>query len=378
MVEDDEDLALLLAYNLNNRGYGTVTAFTGPDACQRVEAESPDLILLDILLPGMDGWQVCDIIRNHHRESIAEIPIIMLTALGSPEEKLRGIELGADDYIPKPFSIKEVLLKVDRLISRELKRKHLSIEIKRLAEKEAQRNDFQDMLFHELKNQLIIIGGYSERIVKNQDLPLNEYQQCAGIIQKYSHSLNSLAEEVLILSRLEANEYPLPTEEVSLQGIAEYIISVHLPEAEEKGIHIRFEETENVPSIRANATAVKLAISNIIQNAIKYSPEGSGIEVRVNTTNGRRAAIEVEDEGPGIPESDRDQVFNRFYRGERVKNHTKGTGLGLYIAKTLVESMGGAISLEDRAAKGACFSLMFDLSQSREVVRDHGGAALSS
>jgi len=360
VVEDDEDLALLLAYNFNSRGYGTRTALNGADACQLIDTEAPDLILLDILLPGMDGWQVCDIIRHHDQERIADVPIIMLTALGSPEEKLKGIELGADDYIPKPFSIKEVLLKVDRLISRELKKKHLNTEVKRLEEREAQRNDFQDMLFHELKNQLVIIGGYSERLVRHPSLVPDTYQQCAGIIQKYSHSLNSLAEEMLLLSRLESGEFPLPAEDLDPGEMMKYVISVHLPQAEEKGIQIRLEQPEILRPVRLNPTAMKLAISNLLENAIKYSPERSGTTVCVVSTNGGGVRIDVEDEGPGIPENDRPQIFDRFYRGEDVKHHTKGTGLGLYIAKTLIESMGGTLTLEDRISKGSRFRIVIN------------------
>ena len=157
VVEDDEDLSHMMVYNLSKRGYHTMTALDGLVACRLIETEKPDLILLDIMLPGMDGWQLCEIIRNHDHEDISETPIIMLTALGSPKEKLKGIEMGADDYIPKPFSVKEVLLKVDRLIEREMKKKLLNAEVKKLGAMETQRTDFQNMLFHELKNQLVII-----------------------------------------------------------------------------------------------------------------------------------------------------------------------------------------------------------------------------
>lgn len=164
IVEDDEDLAYMLEYNLSKNGYHAVTALNGQVACQMIEKDSPDLLLLDILLPDVNGWQICEIIRNSDQEEIREIPIIMLTALGSPEDKLKGIELGADDYIPKPFSIKELLFKVDRPIRREMKKKHLSMEVEKLATMETQRTDFQNMLFHEVRNQLTIIGGYSNKI----------------------------------------------------------------------------------------------------------------------------------------------------------------------------------------------------------------------
>ena len=186
IVEDDADLVHLLEYNLSKKGYATMAALDGLDACYLIEEEKPDLILLDIMLPGLSGLEICKIIRSHDHEEISDIPIIMLTALGSLEAKLKGIEVGADDYIPKPFAVKEVLLKVDRLISREKKKKQFNIKVKRLEEWEKQQTDFQNMLFHELKNQLVIIGGYSSIITKRQGLTPENYRHCAGVINECS------------------------------------------------------------------------------------------------------------------------------------------------------------------------------------------------
>ncbi|MBW1784781.1 MAG: response regulator [Deltaproteobacteria bacterium] len=359
VVEDDEDLLHMLAYNLSKRGYHTVTALDGLVACQLIEEERPDLILLDIMLPGMDGWQVCEAIRNHKQDGISEIPIIMLTALGSPKQKLKGIEMGADDYIPKPFSIKEVLLKVDRLIQREIKKKHLNTVVKELEAKDAQRTDFQNMLFHELKNQLFIIGGYSRRIVEKRCRTPETYQQCAGVIRECSRSLNSLTEEVLLLSRLEAGDFPLPAKDVSIKETVVQIVSVLSKQADEKGVGIHVETTGNIQKIRLNPTAVKVAISNLIENAVKYSPHESEVTVHISVEKGTLVVVDVEDRGPGIPEEDRDKIFDRYFRGKSVKNRTKGTGLGLYISKTLIQSMGGAIDLKRSDANGTCFSVVF-------------------
>ena len=365
VVEDDKDLVHMLDYNLSKRGYHTITALNGLAACQLIEEEKPDLILLDIMLPGLNGWEICGIIRSHEHEQISEIPIIMLTALGSVEDKLKGIEMGADDYISKPFSVKEVLLKVDRLIGREIKKKHLDTEVKKLEAMEAQRTDFQNMLFHELKNQLVIIGGYSKRIAEKHFLTPEKHRHCAEVIRESSHSLNSLTEEVLLLSRVEACEYPLPVEEISIEEAVRHIISVLSKQAGEKGISIHFEQTGNIPEMRLNPTAVKLVLSNLIENAVKYSPERSAITVRIGLKRGMGVTVEVEDRGHGIPEKEREKIFDRFYRGENVKNQTKGTGMGLYIAKTLIESMGGAIRLESKDRHGSCFSVVFKPSPTR-------------
>ncbi|MCF8146766.1 MAG: response regulator [Deltaproteobacteria bacterium] len=359
IVEDDEDLACMLEYNLSRKGYLTISALNGPSACRLIEEERPDLILLDIMLPGMDGWQICRIVRNHEREDISEIPIIMLTALGSVKEKLKGIEMGADDYIPKPFSVKEVLLKVDRLIAREMKKRHLGAEVEKLKVRESQQTDFQDMLFHELRNQLVIIGGYSERIAGNHLMTPEKYRHCAGVIKECSHSLNSITEEMLLLARLETGDYLLPEQDISLAETVRQVISILSRQADEKGVLIHFELAGNLPTLRLNPTAVKVVVSNLLENAIKYSPEGSGVAVRVEFKKGVEASVQVEDRGPGIPASEREKIFDKFYRGKNVRAGTKGTGLGLYISKTLIESMGGAIFLENNPEVGTCFTVVF-------------------
>ena len=358
IVEDDEDLVHLLEYNLSKKGFATMAALDGLDACHLIEKEKPDLILLDIMLPGLSGLEICRIIRSHDHEEISDIPIIMLTALGSLEAKLKGIEMGADDYIPKPFSLKEVLIKVERLIGREKKKKQLNSEVKRLEEGEKRQTDFQSMLFHELKNQLVIIGGYSSIITKRQGLALEKYRHCAGVINECSCFLNSLAEEILLLSRLETGEYPLPLEDICPKELSQQIISVLLQRAKQKEISIYFKRAGKIPIMKLNSTALKLSLSNLIENAIKYSPKNSSIRVCLISQRENEVFVEVKDNGPGIPEKEMGKIFNKFYRGENVKNTTKGTGIGLYLTKILIEEMGGMIEVESKDGNGSCFRVM--------------------
>ena len=111
--------------------------------------------------------------------------------------------------------------------------------------------------------------------------------------------------------------------------------------------------------MRLNQTFVKIAISNLIENAVKYGPQGSDVTVRIRPEMDTGVAIEVEDRGSGIPEEDREKIFDRYFRGKNVKDRTKGTGLGLYISKMLIQSMGGAIDLGRSDANGTCFRVVF-------------------
>ena len=370
VVEDDRDLAHMLEYNLIKSGYTTMTALDGLTACRMIEEEQPDLILLDLMLPGLNGWEICRIVRSHKREEISESPIIMLTALGAPENKLKGLELGADDYIPKPFTIKEVLLKVARLVRKKRTHQQLNIRVRELESRGNQQADFQNMLFHELRNQLMVIRGFSSRMAeKDRVFSLAKYQSYAGIVKRSSDYLGCLAEDMLLLSRLETGNYALPLEEVCLEEVVQAVILLFSHHAKEMGITIRFERTGQIPRMRLNLVGLKACLSSLIENAVKYSPENKHVSVNLLCQGERTVVLEVIDDGPGIPDKEKGQVFNRFYRGENVRDKTKGTGLGLYITKTLVEAMGGSIRVESRSGAGSCFRIEFK--HSPEIQNDN-------
>jgi len=359
VVEDDRDLVHLLEYNLTKKGYTTMAALDGLTACRMIEEEKPDLILLDLMLPGLNGWEISKIVRSHKHEEISETPIIMLTALGNPEDRLKGLELGADDYIPKPFEIKEVLLKVARLVRKKRSEQQLSIKIQEIKTIQKQHEELHDMLCHELRNQLLVISGLSSRMAESRGLAPDKYRSYARAIKKSSCFLYSLAEEILLISELENGNYPLPSEEIRLEETARQIISVFSHHAKEKGISIEFEKTGEIPKMRLNLAGFKICLSSLIDNAIKYSPKKSCIKVSLLCHGERTVRLEVRDNGPGIPEEETGQVFNRFYRGESAKNKTKGSGLGLYITKTLVKAMGGSIRVESTNGAGSCFQMEF-------------------
>ena len=216
------------------------------------------------------------------------------------------------------------------------------------------------MLCHELRNQLLVICGFSSRMAESHGLAPDKYRSYACAIKKSSSFLYSLAEEILLISELENGNYPLPSEEVRLEETARQIISVFSHHAKEKGISIEFEKTGEIPRMRLNMAGLKICLSCLIENAIKYSPGKKCVRVNLLCRGERKVVLEVEDNGPGIPDKEKGQVFNKFYRGESAKNKTKGTGLGLYITKTLVKAMGGSIGVESRNGAGSCLRIEFN------------------
>lgn len=357
IVEDEVELAEVLEYNLRRGGFDVLTAHDGLSACRLVGAERPDLILLDLLLPDLDGWEICRLIRGHHDAELASTPILMMTALGSLDDRLRGLELGADAYLAKPYSVREVALQARNLLARRRERQALADGMATLRAGAALEGDFQEMLFHELRNQLLIIGGYSSLLVKGTSaLPLDEGLQA---IQRSALHLESLAEGFLLCRRLEAGVFELPREKVALDELVAETIERCRPLAAAKRIAVRLAATAPLPPRFLSRTAASLVISSLVENAIKYSEARKEIVLRLHDNAEAGVTLEVEDHGPGIPAAEIDRIFERFYRGEGSAGKTRGSGLGLYICRTLTRAMGGSVEVQSVPGEGSCFIVRF-------------------
>jgi signal transduction histidine kinase len=357
IVEDEAELAEVLEYNLRRSGFNILTAHDGLSACRLIGAERPDLILLDLLLPDLDGWEICRLIRGHHDAELASTPIMMMTALSSLDDRLRGLDLGADAYLAKPYSVKEVALCARNLLARRRERQTLADGMAMLRAGAALEGDFQEMLFHELRNQLLIIGGYSSLLVKGTSvLPMDEGLQA---IQRSALHLESLAEGFLLCRRLEAGVFELPLEKVALDELANETIERCRPLAAAKRMAVRLSVTARLPPRFLNRTAASLVISSLLENAIKYSEAGREVILRLHDNAEAGVTLEVEDHGPGIPAAEIDRVFDRFYRGEGSARKTPGSGLGLYVCRTLTRAMGGSVEVKSVPGEGSCFSVHF-------------------
>jgi signal transduction histidine kinase len=357
IVEDETELAEVLEYNLRKEGYEVLTAFDGLSACRSIGAERPDLILLDILLPDLDGWEVCRLLRRHHDRELASTPVVMLTALDSLDDRLRGLELGADAYLSKPYALREVMLRVRQLLAKRRERSALMAEMKALRAGSELQADLQDLMFHELRNQMMIIGGFSGLLVR--DVKSVPAADCLEAIQRSAEYLSSLAEGFLLVRRIESGAFELPREEVSLNAVLEEMVELYRTRAAAKQILLRLEAA-GVPPLPLHAGAVRVILSSLLENAVKYSEDGSAVSLRLVTVHGG-SEIEIEDQGPGVSEEEAERIFDRFYRGERLNAATRGSGLGLYVARTLARHLGGEISLRSAPGRGTCFTVHFSI-----------------
>lgn len=358
IIEDEEELAELLEYNLRQQGFVTLSANDGLTGCRLAGAEKPDLILLDLLLPDLDGWEICKLIRGHPDERMATTPIVMLTALSSPNDRLKGLELGADAYLPKPFALKEVFIQARRLIEKHRREAGLAGEIALLRRRAALQADLQSMLFHELRNQILVISGFSTLLGNNlQDSAQEKPAGYAEAIRRSSAYLGDLAEEFLLAEKFEAGVLQLPGEVLHLGRLLEETAGLYRPVADGKAISLALEEEPTTPPVWANPAAARMVVSTLLDNALKYSPEKTPVQIGLHRHSDTCLAVRVSDRGRGIPAEVGERIFDKFYRGPDSARNAPGSGLGLYLAKILTEAMNGSLEMQSRPGAGTCFTL---------------------
>ncbi len=345
IVDDEDDLRELLRYNLEKENYKTAAARNGKEAIDSMQHHIPDLILLDVMMPGLDGWEVCRIVKKN--TAWKYIPIIMLTALTDEKDRITGLTLGADDYMSKPFSLSELLLKVRKNLE------HRSI-LKELQTSEREKETSLRYFIHEMGNSLTTISGFSSLAIKK-----NGEQRHLKMINTIAMHAESLLRDASLLSQLEKDHNSLPLESINITAIAEEVIDFFDEQAKRKNIEILAMQKSHPIMIKANKTAVRQVLVNILSNAIKYSKKSGNVWVNFETT-GNCTNITIKDDGCGISRDEIPRIFDKFYRAAGSES-VKGAGLGLYIVKLLTESMRGKITVSSMPGSGSTFILTFPL-----------------
>ncbi len=340
IVEDTNDTVELLKYNLQKEGYSTMTAQNGEEAIAALQTHKPDLMILDIMLPGLNGWETCEALRS---EGVT-IPIIMLTALSTKEDQIRGLTIGADDYLPKPFSVKELMLRVKRLLEKEK-------TIKTLKRKEKEGHDSLQYLVHELKNSLTAVGGFSKLAMENGDSGKYLYY-----VNSSAKHMESLLNDAFLLSKLEKGDGLFPMENVDIAEQLNWAINAVSADTVGKEIDIHFADVSPCMVI-GNTVAIGQVLINLLSNAVKYNRKNGNIWIYTNnTSNG--IEVSVRDTGYGIPEDELPKIFEKFFRA-KGSERAHGTGLGLYIVGLLMDAMGGSISVKSKEGVGSTFTISF-------------------
>ncbi len=384
IVDDTPENLQVLSATLSDRGYKVRGVINGKMAIRAARSGSPDLILLDIKMPEMDGYEVCTQLKAEPQTS--EIPVIFISALDEVLDKVTAFQVGGVDFITKPFHVAEVLARIEhqltiqrlqkQLIDRNTELQQEIIERKKAEEAAAAaslaKSQFVANMSHELRTPLNAILGFTQVMSRDSSLD-QENLENLRIINRSGQHLLELINDVLDLSKIEAGIIGLDERSFDLYQLLDTLEEMFQIKAESKSLQLRFSVQANVPQyIKTDEKKLRVCLINLLGNAIKFTENEGSIwlraslanqqpptesEIDPNCTSDEQCLIlfEVEDTGVGIAAAEIDKLFDAFVQTEAGKQAADGTGLGLTITKKYVEIMGGDIGVESALGEGSRF-----------------------
>jgi signal transduction histidine kinase len=405
IVDDDARNRTLLEILLASEGYQLSTATGGLDALAKVASQPPDLILLDVMMPGMDGYAVAE--RLKADAATCSIPIIMVTALDDRDARLRGLQAGAEDFVSKPVDGAELRVRVrnlarlrtaddvrygvalagavtsrtaDLLQRTEKLEAQASVLTERAAMLEQMRvdqlkfkNDFLSHVSHELRSPLTAIKQFTSILLAGLAGALtDEQQEYQRIVLRNVGQLQSMIDDLLEVTRLETGKLTIMSERVSLASAVADAVDTLRESARAKGVALSTNVSDDLPCASADRTRLRQIVIILLDNAIKFTPTGGAITVQAHATTPGRRLLEcsVADTGSGIGTERATHIFERLYQaGDGMASSRKGLGLGLYICQELVQRQGGTIRAVDHAPlPGSTFTFTLPVFTLDDVV----------
>lgn len=342
IVDDTIDTVELLKKRLRSDGYDTAEAYDGEEGLKKVVEYNPDLIVLDVMMPKLDGYQVCQ--RLKADENTRYIPILMLTAKSDVESKVKGLDIGADDYLPKPFDYKELSARIRSLLAIKAARERLVEE-----ERSEALEHMMEEVAHEIRNPLTSIGGFARKVYGKlpEGDPNKKYMEM--IIQDVT-ILEGMIKQLIELKTM-AISYKEPT---NINDVIMEALKVFEQEFKEKAINVETELMDNLPLIPADEKLLRRALCNLIKNSTEAMVEGIKVLKIASRLSENRIEILVSDTGKGIPGDKLKNIFDPF-----VTSKVYGPGLGLAFTLKIIQDHKGTISAKSELGKGATFTISF-------------------
>lgn len=353
IVDDVPTNIQLVASILSTEAYDLSFANSGKDALLQISETAFDLILLDIMMPELDGLTVAARLKKNPRT--ARIPIIFLTAKTDEESIVQGFEVGAADYLTKPFNPSELKSRVKTHVALKMHEDVLQRRNEELAEAIDIKNKILSVASHDLKNPLSSILGFSQLMSQYPAVQKDpDMSEMIDFISKAAERMESLITELLDTAALEMGRMILNKKNCNPQQLLSKIIAEKQSTAQKKQQTLIFNPGED-RSCQADPSRLKQVFENLISNALKYSPRGARIEVR-SGIQGNYWCVEVADQGPGFSESDLSRLYGYFQRlSARPTGGESSTGVGLAVVKQIVDLHQGSIRLSRNTPQGSTF-----------------------
>jgi len=353
MVVDDTPANLhLLTEMLKARGYKVRPVASGKFALQTAKHDPPDLILLDILMPEMNGYEVCE--RLQADEQLSEIPVIFISALDETLDKVKAFKVGGVDYVTKPFQFEEVQARVATHLEFRRQKRLLQESNEQLRKLEKLRDSLVHMIVHDLRTPLTSIYGFLQtlQLLEGENLS-DQGREFVQTALASTEDLTEMVNSLLDVSKMEAGEMQLNLTQCELLTIAREALA--RVEPLKGGRQLLLSGAEEPVSVMADAEIIARVFQNLLGNALKFTPDDGQITITIEP-GVDAVRVLVQDTGPGIPPQYRERIFEKFFQVENHAHKQKySTGLGLTFCKLAIEAHGGQVGVDSEEGKGSTF-----------------------
>lgn len=368
VVDDVQSNVLLLKALLGREGFGIVYAMNGTEALEKVKSEHPDLILLDVMMPDMDGFEVAGHLKVEPEQ--AEIPIIFLTALNDSASVVKGFQLGANDFISKPFRREELLIRVEHQLSLVDARRVILRQTEELRKTIAGRDKLYSVIAHDLRSPMASIKMLCNTIMMSidpQTVPGDEFEMLE-MTNKTAEEVFSLLDNLLKWTKSQLGKLSNVPQPIDMVGLVDGVIEVFKPIAESKLISLELDSEVEFINVIVDIEMIKSVVRNLISNAIKFSHKNTVVMVHVkvqdvmdeNKTeegNGKEVLVTVSDRGCGIKKEDQGKLLNEATHFTTFgTNSEEGSGLGLLLCKDFVSKNHGRLWFTSEEGVGSNFN----------------------
>ena len=355
IVDDVMSNVLLLKVLLTNEKFAIATASNGRQALEQVEKENPDLVLLDVMMPDMSGFEVAQHLKSN--PNTADIPIIFLTALNSTADIVKGFQVGANDFISKPFNKEELIIRVTHQISLVAAKRLILSKTEELQRTIAGRDKLYSVIAHDLRSPMGSIKMVLNMLILN--LPSEkigaEMYELLTMANQTTEDVFSLLDNLLKWTKSQIGKLNVVYQDVDLVEVTDGVIEIFSMVASLKKIRIREMKPEKM-MVNADIDMLKTVVRNLLSNAIKFSKETSEVLVKMEEVDGM-AVVSVQDYGCGISEEGQKKLLHTDTHFSTFgTNNEEGSGLGLLLCKDFVVKNGGKLWFTSKEGEGSIFS----------------------
>lgn len=363
LIADDVEVnRLILKKYVLKLGYTPILVENGRDALMQIEQERPDLLLLDILMPEMDGYEVLS--RLKEDEATCDLPVLVISAVDSLDSVVRCIERGADDYLVKPFNPTILQARVNACLDKKAYRdrerrlhEELATSYMALRKVERDRDALMHMIVHDLKNPLAVVIGGTDMVLEqsvHEEIDQEKLTDTLEFVRDGAAEMSLLINGILDVSRLEAGKMPVTTMPINAVEAARQVYDSMVIQATHLNIHCDFRSDSDDLTVIADRELLARVLKNLISNAFKYIGRGGQVDLAVEEV-GTEIVFTVTDDGMGIPEAHQATIFDKYIQVDGYGAGRYGVGLGLAFCKMAVTAQGGRIRVESKPDEGARF-----------------------